>query len=69
MLLLFDTRANMDCMYYTYYSKLTLSMPRGTDGSFQPVPSMTIVSFIVTFTSTPSRTIVFKLSLGVKNRF
>ena len=28
--------------------KLTLSMPRGTDGSFQPVPSMTIVLFIVT---------------------
>ena len=26
---------------------LTLSMLRGTDGSFQPVPSMTIVLFIV----------------------
>ena len=26
---------------------LTLSAPRGTDGSFQPVPSMTIVLFIV----------------------
>ena len=27
---------------------LTLSTPRGTDGSFQPAPSMTIVLFIVT---------------------
>ena len=27
---------------------LTLSMPRGTDSSFQPAPSMTIVLFIVT---------------------
>ena len=28
--------------------RLTLSMLRGTDGSFQPVPSMTIVLFVVT---------------------
>ena len=27
---------------------LTLGMPRGTDGSFQPVPIMTIVLFVVT---------------------
>ena len=28
--------------------KLTLSTPRGTDGSFQPVTSMSIVLFVVT---------------------
>ena len=27
---------------------LTLSVPRGTDGSFQPVPNITIVLLIVT---------------------
>ena len=30
------------------YKMLTLSTPRGTDGSFQPVPGMTIVWFVVT---------------------
>ena len=31
-----------------YRNRLTLSVPRGTDGSFQPAPNMTIVLFIVT---------------------
>ena len=31
-----------------YFTLLTLSMLRGTDGSFQPAPNMTIVLFVVT---------------------
>ena len=38
---------------------LVLSAPRGTDGSFQPAPSITIVLFVSNHTSMPSRTIVF----------
>ena len=34
--------------FVSYGTMLTLSTPRGTDGSFQPTPSMTIVLFIVT---------------------
>ena len=47
---------------------LTLSTPRGTDGSFQPVPSMTIVLFVVT--ALPCHMdCSLQLSLGIKNRF
>ena len=33
---------------YTHTYILTLSLPRGTDGSFQPALSMTIVLFMAT---------------------
>ena len=43
----------VQCRYHfmnlgRFFFKLTLSAPRGTDGSFQPAPRVTLVLFVVT---------------------